>query len=216
MPSQTLFSPPKSTLEVSDSSSLVSLSLSWVSVQLFIHVQLLCNPMDCSTPGFPLHNQVPKLAQTHVHWVSKAIQPSHLLSPSPPAFTLSQHQGLFQWVSSSHQVAKCWSFIISPSNDYSGPISFRMDWLDLLAVQGTLKSLLQCHSLKAAVQTITIGAAENSQGEPVGSKEKQTSHRALKILLKTLSRNNLKLIAKIVQDILWTLHQAFYHMYRYV
>ena len=102
---------------------------------------------------------------------------------------------------------KYWSFSfsISPSNEHRGHtrlISFRKDWLDLLAVQGTLKSLLQCHSLKAAVQTITIGAAENSQGEPVGSKEKQTSHRALKILLKTLSRNNLKLIAKIVQDIL--------------
>ena len=100
--------------------------------------------------------------------------------------------------------SKYWSFSfkISPTNEHPGLISFRKDWLDLLAVQGTLKSLLQCHSLKAAVQTITLGAAENSQGEPVGSKEKQTSHRALKILLKTLSRNNLKLIAKIVQDIL--------------
>ena len=62
---------------------------------------------DCSMPGFPVHHQLPELAQTHVHWVSDAIQPSHpLLSPSPPAFNLSQHQGLFQWVSSSHQVAK--------------------------------------------------------------------------------------------------------------
>ena len=64
-------------------------------------------PMDCSTPGFPVHHQLLKLAQTHVHWVSEAIQPSHpLLSPPPPAFNLSQHQGQFQWVSSSHQVAK--------------------------------------------------------------------------------------------------------------
>ena len=63
--------------------------------------------MDCSIPGFPVHHQLPELAQTHVHWVGDAIQPSHpLLSPSPPAFSLSQHQGLFQWVSSSHQVAK--------------------------------------------------------------------------------------------------------------
>ena len=85
----------------------------------------LCNPMDCSTPRFPLHNQVPKLAQTHVHWVSKAIQPSHLLSPSPPAFTLSQHQGLFQWVSSCIRWPKYWrfSYSISPSNEYSGLIS---------------------------------------------------------------------------------------------
>ena len=67
----------------------------------------LCDPMDCSTPGFPVHHQLPELAQTHVHWVSDAIQPSHPLSSlSPPAFNLSQHQGLFQWVSSSHQVAK--------------------------------------------------------------------------------------------------------------
>ena len=67
----------------------------------------LCDPMDCSTPGFPVHHQLPELAQTHVHWVSDAIQPSHpLSSPSPPAFNLSQPQGLFQWVSSLHQVAK--------------------------------------------------------------------------------------------------------------
>ena len=104
----------------------------------------LCDPMDCSMPGFPVHHQLPELVQTHVHWVSDAIQPSHpLLSPSPPAFNLSQHQSLFQWVSSSHQVAKKLEFQlqISPSNEYSGLISFRMDWFDL-AVQGTLKSLL--------------------------------------------------------------------------
>ena len=67
----------------------------------------LCDPMDCSTSGFPVHHQLPELTQTHVHWVGDAIQPSHLLSsPSPPAFNLSQHQGLFKWVSSLHQVAK--------------------------------------------------------------------------------------------------------------
>ena len=67
----------------------------------------LCNPMDCSTPGFPVHHQLLELAQTHVHWVGDAIQPSHpLSSPSPPAFNLSQHQGLFQGVSSLHQVDK--------------------------------------------------------------------------------------------------------------
>ena len=68
---------------------------------------ILCDPVDCSMPGFPAHHQFPELAQTYVHWVSDAIQPSHpLSSPSPPAFSLSQHQSLFQWVSSSHQVAK--------------------------------------------------------------------------------------------------------------
>ena len=67
----------------------------------------LCDPMDCSTPGFPVHRQLPVLAQTSVHQVGDAIQPSHpLSSPSPPAFNLSQHQGLFQWVSSLHEVAK--------------------------------------------------------------------------------------------------------------
>ena len=71
----------------------------------------LCNPRDCSTPGFPVHHQLPELAQAHVHWVSDAIQPSHPLLPaSLPVFHLSQHQSLFQWVSSSHQVAKVSEF----------------------------------------------------------------------------------------------------------
>ena len=71
----------------------------------------LCDPMDCSTPGLPVHHQIPEFTQTHVHRVSDAIQPSHpLLSPSPPAFNLSQHQGLFKWVSSSHQVVKVLEF----------------------------------------------------------------------------------------------------------
>ena len=83
-----------------------------------------------------------------------AIQPSHsLLFPSPPTFNLSQHQGLFQWVSSLHQVAKVLEFqlSISPSNEYSGLISFRIDWLDLLAIQEALKSILQHHSSKASI-----------------------------------------------------------------
>ena len=107
--------------------------------------------MDCTTPGFPVLHHLLESVQTHVHWVSDAIQSSRpLLSPSPPAFNLSQHQGLFQWVGSSHQVAKILELQINPSNEYSGLISFRIDWFDLLAVQGTLKSLSQ-HSLKASV-----------------------------------------------------------------
>ena len=112
---------------------------------------ILYNPMNRSTPGLPVHHQLPESTQTHVHWVGGTIQPSHpLSSPSPPALNLSQHQGLFQWLSSSHQVAEYWSFSfnISPSNEHPGLISFRMDWLDLLAVQGTLKSLLQHHIQK--------------------------------------------------------------------
>ena len=109
----------------------------------------LCDPMNHSMPGLPVHHQLPESTQTHIHWVSDAIQPSHpLSSPSPPALNLSQHQGLFKRVSSSHEVAKVLEFQlnISPTNEHPGLISFRMDWLDLLAVQGTLKSLLQHHS----------------------------------------------------------------------
>ena len=115
---------------------------------------ILCNPMDCSTPGFPVLRYLQEFVQTHVHWVNDAVQPSQLLlPPSPPALDLYLHQGLFQWFSTSHQVAKEWSFSfsISPSNEYSGLISFRIDWFDLLAVQGSLKSLLQNHGLKASV-----------------------------------------------------------------
>ena len=106
----------------------------------------LCNPMNRSTPGLPVHHQCLESTQTHGHWVGDAIQPSYpLSSPSSPALNLSQHQGLFKWVSSSHQVAKywCFSFHISPF--------FRMDWLNLLAVQGTLKNILQHHSSKASI-----------------------------------------------------------------
>ena len=95
----------------------------------------------------------PSPTQTHVHCVGDAIQPSRpRSSPSPPAFTLSQHQGLFQWIGSLHQVAKVLEFQLQhQSFQYSGLISFRMDWLSLLAVQGTLKSLLQNHSSKASI-----------------------------------------------------------------
>ena len=115
---------------------------------------MLCDPMDCSTPNFPALHQRSDLAQTHVYWVGDAMQQYHpISSPSPTAFNLSQHQGLFQWVSSSHQGAKYWSFSfnISPSNEYSGLISFRIDWLNLLTVQETLKCLLQHHSSKASI-----------------------------------------------------------------
>ena len=110
--------------------------------------------MDCSMPGFPVHHQVLELTQTHVHQISDAIQPSHpLSSPCPPAFNLSQHR-VFSNESVLHsRWPKYWSFSfsISFSNEYSGLISFRIDLLDLLAVQGTLKSLLQHHSSKALI-----------------------------------------------------------------
>ena len=125
-------------------SSVQSLSRVW-----------LWDPMDCSTPGFTVLHHLPELVQTHVHWVSGAIQPSHALSPpSPLALSLSQHQGLFQWASCSHQVAKVLELQLqqhSYSNEYAGLISFRIEWLDLLAVQGTLRNLLQHHNLKVPI-----------------------------------------------------------------
>ena len=111
--------------------------------------------MDCSTPGFPVHHQLQELAQTHVHRVCDATESFHPLSHplSPPAVSLAQYQGLFQWVSLPIRWPKYWSFSfsISPSYAFSGLISFRIDWFDLLAVQWTLKSLLQHHSSKASI-----------------------------------------------------------------
>ena len=119
-------------------------------------------PYDCSMPGFPVHHHLSELAQTHVHRVGDAIQPSHPLSSHhlilchplllPPSVFPSIR--VFSSESVLHITwPKCWSFSfsISPSNEHLGLISFRMDWLDLLAVQGTLKSLLQYHSSKASI-----------------------------------------------------------------
>ena len=102
--------------------------------------------MDCSTPGFPVLLYLPEFAQTHVHWVDDTIQSSHpLLSPSPPAFNLSQQQGLFQWVRSLHQVAKALEFQFQHQSlqRISGLISFRIDWFDLLTLQ--IKTKMRHH-----------------------------------------------------------------------
>ena len=114
----------------------------------------LCNPMNHSTPGFPVHHHLPEFTQTHVHRVSDAIQPSHLLPPLlllppiPPSIRVFSNESTLhmRW-------PKYWSFSfsISPSNEHPGLISFRMDWLDLLEVQGTLKSLFQHHSSKTSI-----------------------------------------------------------------
>ena len=114
----------------------------------------LCEPMNRSTPGLPVHHQLLEFTQTHVHWLSDAIQPSHpLSSPSPLAPNPSQCQSLFQWVNSSHEVAKVleFRFSIIPSKEIPGMISFSMDWFDLLAVQGTLEGFLQHVSSKASI-----------------------------------------------------------------
>ena len=108
--------------------------------------------MDCSMPGFPVPHHLPEFAQVHVHWVNDAIQPHHpLSSPSPPALNLSQHQGLFQWVP-LHQVAKVLELQLQhQSFQWGFRVDLKIDWFDLLAVQETLKSLLQDHSSKASI-----------------------------------------------------------------
>ena len=126
--------------------SSVQYSRSVVSDSLWPHGQ--------QQPGFPGHHKLLEFTQTHIHQVGDAIQPSYsLLSPSPPAFNLSQHEGLLQWVSSSHQVAKELEFQCQHQSFQwiFRLIYFRIDWLDLLAVQGTLKCLLQHHSSKTSV-----------------------------------------------------------------
>ena len=115
----------------------------------------LCYPTDCIIPGFPVCHHLPELAQTDVHWVGDAVQPSHpLLSPPPPVFNISQHQGLFNESALSIKWSKNWSLSssMSPSNEYSGLISFRMDWFDVLLVQGTLKRVFS----NTTVWTTTI------------------------------------------------------------
>ena len=118
--------------------------------------------MNRSMPGLPVHHQLPEFSQTHVHRVGDAIQPSHpLLSPSPPvpnsrplSITVFSNESALRM-----RWTKYWtfSFSISPSNEHPGLISFRLDWLDLLAVQGTLKSLLQHHSSKASIFWCSAG-----------------------------------------------------------
>ena len=153
--------------------------------------------MDCSTPGIPVHHQLPELTQTHVHQVGVAIQPSHpLSSPSPPTFNLAQHQGLFQWVSSSIRWPKygSFSFSISSSSEYSGLISFRMDWLDLLAVQGALKSLLQHHSSKASILRCSaffiaqLSHLYMTTGKTIALPRRTFVGKVMSLLFNTLSR----------------------------
>ena len=114
----------------------------------------LCDPMNRSTPGLPVHHQLPEFTQTHIHQVSDAIQPSHPLSspsplpPIPPSIRVFSNESTLRM-----RWPKYWSFRFSiiPSKEIPGLISFRMDWLELLAVQGTLKSLFQHHSSKASI-----------------------------------------------------------------
>ena len=158
----------------------------------------LIDPMDYSMLGLPVHHQLPEFTQTHVHWVSDATQLSHpLSSTSLPTLNLSQHQGLFKWVTSSHQVAKVyWSFgfSISPYNEYSGLNSFRMDLFDLLVVKGTLKSLLQHHSSKASILwccacfMVQLSQPYVTTGKTIALTIRIFVSRVMSLLFNTLSR----------------------------
>ena len=153
--------------------------------------------MDCSMPGFPVHHQLLELAQIHVHWIGDAIQPSHPLSiPSPPALIFpsirvfsSESVLLIRW-------PKYWSlsFSISSSNEYSLLISFRIDWFDLLAVQGTLKSLLHYHSSKASVLQcstffmVQLSHAYMATGETIALTILTFAGKVMSLLFNMLSR----------------------------
>ena len=162
--------------------------------------------MNRSTPGLPAHHQLPEFTQTRVHRVRDAIQPSHLRSsPSPPAPNPSQHQSLsippsirvFPYESTlCMRCPKYWSFSFSiiPSKEIPGLISFRMDWLDLLEVQGTLKSLLQYHSSKASILqhsaffTVQLSHPYMTTGKIIALTRRTLVGKVMSLLLNILSR----------------------------
>ena len=153
--------------------------------------------MNRSTPGLPVHHQLPEFTQTHVHWVGDAIQPSHpQSSPSPPAPNPSQHQSIFHETALCMRQPKYWSFSFSiiPSKGRPGLISFRMDWLDLLAVQGTLNSLLQHHSSKASILwcsalfTVQLSHPYMTTGKTIALTRQTFVGKVMSLLLNMLSR----------------------------
>ena len=175
----------------------------------------LCDPKNHSKPGLTVHHQLPEFTQTHVHRVSDAIQPSHpLSSPSPPAPNLSQHQSLFHESTLLMRWPKYWSFSFSiiPSKEIPGLISFRMDWLDLLAVQGTLKSLLQHHSSKASVLrhsaffTVQLSHPYMSIGKTIALTRWTLVGKVMSLLLNKLSRLLITFLPRS-REYKWTLFQ---------
>ena len=165
------------------------------SVQLLSHVWLY-DPMDCSMPGLPVHHQLPGFTQTHVHWVSDAIQPSHLhpllLLPSIfPSIRVFSNKSVLRirW-------PEYWSFSfsISPSNEYLGLISFRMDWLDLFAVQGSFKGLRQHHSSKASILCcsaffiVQLSHPYMTTGETIALTKQTFVGKVMSLIFNTLSR----------------------------
>ena len=170
------------------------------SVQFSSVAQLcltLCNPMNCSTPGLPVHHQLPDFTQTHFHPVGDAIQQSHpllsllLLPLIPPSIRVFSNESTLRM-----RCPKFWSFSfsISPSNEHPGLISFRMNWLDLLAVQGTLKSLLQHHSSKASILhcsaffTVQLSHPYMTTGKTIALTRRTFFGAVMSLLLNRLSR----------------------------
>ena len=152
--------------------------------------------MNRSTPGLPVHHQLPEFTQTHVHRVGDAIQPSHpLSSPFPPAPSPSSIR-VFSNESALHiRWPKYWSFSfnVSPSNEYSRLISFRMDWLDLLEVQKTLRSLLQHHSSKASIRcsaffTVQLSHPYMTTGKTIALTRQAFVGKVMSLLLNMLFR----------------------------
>ena len=153
--------------------------------------------MDCGTPGFPVHHQLPEFSQTHVHWISDVIQPSHPLSPpSPPAFIFPSIMVFSNELLLCIRWPNYWSFSFStsPCNEYSGLILFRIDWFDLLAVQGTLKSLLQHHSSKASILqrsaffTVQFSQPYMTTGKTIALTRRTFVGKVMSLLFNILSR----------------------------
>ena len=156
----------------------------------------LCDPVNSSMPGLPVHHQLPEFTQTHVHRVHDVIQLSHpLLSPSPPAPNPSSIRVFSNESTLRMRWPKYWSFSFSiiPSNEHPGLI-FRMDWLDLLAVQGTLKSLLQHHSSKASILrrsaffTVQLSHPYMTTGKTIALTRQTFVGKVMSLLLNILSR----------------------------
>ena len=160
-------------------------------------VPTFCDPINCSTSGLPFNHQLPEFTQTHVHRVGDAVQQSHpLSSPSPSASNPSQHQSFSNKSILRTRWPKYWSFSFSiiPSKEHPGLISFRMDWLDFLAVQGTLKSLLQHHSLKVSVLrrsaffTVQLSHPYMTTGKTIAFTRRTFVGKVMSLLLNMLSR----------------------------
>ena len=154
----------------------------------------LCDPMNRSTPGLPVHHHLLEFTQTHIHRISDAIQPSHPLLPLPP---IPPSIRVFSNESTLHvRWPKYWSFSFSiiPSKEIPGLISFRMDWLDLLAVQGTLKSLLQHHSSKASILwcsaffTVRLSHPYMTTGKTIALTRRTLVGKVMSLLFNMLSR----------------------------